>query len=182
MSAVPYLARDGSQMVCPAAVEVTAMDSIWGTGGKTTWYVVNQNVTINTRVTVLGDVNLILANGSMPTAAQGIDVTEGNSFTVYAQGGGSPGKLIATGNKLASGIGGGNCGAVTINGGNITAIGGDNACGIGGSLLGNGGTITINGGTVAATGGDMGAGIGIGGTKDGGTANITINCSASRET
>lgn len=86
-----------------------------------------------------------------------------------------------------AGIGGGynkNCGSITINGGNVTATGGDKAAGIGtGRVITNntitGGDINISGGTVVATGGIGGAGIGIGyaggaeGNFTGGDINIT---------
>ena len=43
-------------------VVVTDSETVWGTSGQTTWYMVNGNVTINSRVTVKGHVNLILAD------------------------------------------------------------------------------------------------------------------------
>ena len=43
-------------------------------------------VTINVgRVTVSGDVHLILADGCKLTAGTGIEVNSGNSLTIYAQ-------------------------------------------------------------------------------------------------
>ena len=90
-------------------------------------------------------------------------------MNIYGQCAGT-GQLIANGaNDDCAGIGGqnpkewagyGNCGAVTINGGMVTAMGGDHGAGIGGGLYGAGGTVTINGGEVTATGGEWGAGIG----------------------
>ena len=50
--------------------------------------------------------------------------------------------------------------SVTINGGNITAIGGDGGAGIGTGNNAAGGAITITGGTINATGGSYAAGIG----------------------
>ncbi len=47
---------------------------------KDGWYVVNSTVTINNRVTVSGDVHLILADGASLTAKGGINVAENNSF------------------------------------------------------------------------------------------------------
>lgn len=62
-------------------------------------------------------------------------------------------------------------GTITIHGGTVKAIGGEEAAGIGGGgWNGSGGTITINGGGVNATGGDGGAGIGGG---DGGSAALS---------
>ena len=74
-----------------------------------------------------------------------------------------------------AGIGGGSwtIGKVTINGGDITAIGGvDGGAGIGGGKN-NAGFVTINGGDITATGG-AGGGAGIGGGKSG-AGFVTIN-------
>ena len=80
------------------------------------------------------------------------------------------GTLTATSREFGTGIGskfnGGSCGNIRIEGGTVTAIGGDGA-GIGsgnGSTCGN---ITITGGTVTANGGAYGAGIGSGDTFSG---------------
>ena len=86
------------------------------------------------------------------------------------------GSLTATGGWNGAGIGGSESGSgenITINGGSVTATGGKWAAGIGGGGAGNGKNITINGGTVNAAGGDnSGAGIG-GGARGSGEA-ITI--------
>ena len=64
-------------------------------------------------------------------------------------------------------------GDIVINGGTVTALGGENAAGLGGARNSSCGDITVNGGTVTATGYNCGAGLG------GGTfatcGNITIN-------
>ena len=134
---------------------------------------------ISGRITVTGDVHLILADDCTLTAPNGISVTSGNRLTIYARSVGDgagalvAGSAITIGNGYA-GIGGeyGNIkvyahGDITINGGNITAQGSDWAAGIGGgsgvySKTEENGTITINGGTVNATGGEKAAGIGSG--------------------
>ena len=80
------------------------------------------------------------------------------------------------GSSYGAGIGGSSHDSgenITINGGEVTAIGGSDASGIGGGYEGNGGNITINGGTVKAYGGPGAAGIGGGHGGSGG--NITIN-------
>ncbi|MCQ2344551.1 MAG: T9SS type A sorting domain-containing protein [Paludibacteraceae bacterium] len=85
------------------------------------------------------------------------------------------GSVTANGNRGA-GIGGGyscDCSDITINGGTVTANGGDEAAGIGGGDHGRGSDITINGGTVTANGGDKAAGIGGGRFAIG--SDITIN-------
>ena len=174
--------EEQTEQTCDSATVVTETDTAWGASdSQEHWYVVNSNVTINTRVTVTGDVHLILKDGFTLNATKGINVSEGNSLTIYAQSAGEGmGKLITTGSVSVAGIGGiwfygadsANCtsGTITINGGMVKATGGYSSAGIGGSSSGGaGGTITINGGTVTATGGTNAAGIG----GDGG--NITIN-------
>ena len=90
------------------------------------------------------------------------------------------GSLTATGGFNSAGIGGGSSGSgenITINGGEVTASGGDNwddcGAGIGGGNGGVGKNITITGGTVNATGGYGGGAAGIGGAFANGE-NITI--------
>ncbi|MBA4345923.1 MAG: hypothetical protein C0419_05390 [Microbacterium sp.] len=71
--------------------------------------------------------------------------------------------------------------SLTINasgGGELTATGGPDGAGIGGSAQGAGGTVTINGGTITATGGAFAAGIGGGvgvGQPGGAGGTTTIN-------
>ena len=62
------------------------------------WYVVpERGVTIGTRITVNGDVKLILRDNATLTASQGITVVGNNKLTIYAQSkGSSMGALIAT--------------------------------------------------------------------------------------
>lgn len=140
-------------------------------------YSFDRNLTVNERITVSGNVTLILPDGYTLTATKGITVNEGNSLTVNAIGEGT-GTLISSGNiaDYNAGIGGEylkSAGTITINGGNVTATGGYGGAGIGGGSSGGGGSIIINGGTVMATGFYSGAGIGGGTFGSGGT--ITIN-------
>ena len=191
-SPVSYLDENGTEQSCNDYEVVTADDTQWTTG----WYVVNSDVTINQRISVSGDVSLILTDGGSLTVDGGIRVTGDNSFTVYDQENGS-GKLtaIAT-NNVGAGIGGNgstttsaqdgeNGGTIVIAGGTIKAVGGNNpddsnsSCGGAGIGNGNGtgsngGSVTIYGGKVNATGGAGSAGIGgdgstiqiLGGTVD----------------
>ena len=97
------------------------------------------------------------------------------SKTVTIKGSGS---LTASSNGWGAGIGGGweiNCGNIEIQGGTITATGGEGAAGIGsGRPYGTScGTITISGGTVTATGGGSAAGIGSGTGASCGAITIT---------
>ena len=134
-------------------------------------YKVIENVSIDARITIKGDVTLILGEGTTLEATKGIDVSEGNSLTIEGKG-----VLNATGFYDAAGIGGGYgeaVGTITISSGTVTATGGESAAGIGGGFRGAGGTITINGGMVTATGGSYAAGIGCGYKGVGGA--ITIN-------
>ena len=148
-----------------SATEVTTNTTTWNSG----WYVAQDEVTINDRVTVTGNVHLILQDNCTLTVNGGINVAEGNSLTIYGQSEGeNAGTLVAINSSTAAGIGGGNVGnggEITIYGGTIEASG-SNGAGIGGGNVGAGGTVTITGGTVTATGGRAG-GAGIGGGWNG---------------
>ena len=170
---VSYLDENGSEQTADTVTEVESSTIAWSTG----WYVVKGDVTIGSRVAVSGEVHLILADGASLTVNGGINVAEGNSFSVYAQSvGENMGTLTATGEFPGAGIGGGlrgSGGTITINGGNVTASGGDGAAGIGGGKdSGSGGNIIIHGGSVKATGGQYAAGIGGGNPGSGGTITI----------
>ena len=125
-------------------VNVVDSTTTWAEG----WYVVNSNVEISDRVTVTGDVHLILANSCTLEAKNGITVEGSDSLTIYAQSTeGGMGALYATGVGGDAGIGGGSEGAggtITINGGTITAQS-ESGAGIGGGNLGDGSEINISG-------------------------------------
>ena len=192
---VTYLDKDGKVQTCPTATEVTASDSQWSSG----WYVVPAGtMTISQRVTVNGDVHLILENGANLTIDGGISVAGSNALTIYAQSveEGEMGilKADASSRFCDAGIGGNvysapNAGAVTICGGEIIVSGGtDDGAGVGGGAgiggagrgvglyAGAGGTVTISGGTVTATS-NSGAGIGGGGASSTGGAGGTVTIS-----
>ena len=162
-------------------VNVVDSTTTWAEG----WYVVNSNVEISDRVTVTGDVHLILANSCTLEAKNGITVEGSDSLTIYAQSTeGGMGALNATGKDGNAGIGGNDGvdgGTITINGGTVTATSEGFGAGIGGggggsnSAGGNGGKITISGGTVTATSEERGAGIGGGGNGDGDQITISGN-------
>ncbi|MCQ2313491.1 MAG: hypothetical protein MJZ84_08625, partial [Paludibacteraceae bacterium] len=162
-------------------VENATEQVTWGVAGDTTWYVVKDTISLAEGAICVGDVRLILADSAQLTATgnnAGIQVSgTGNSLTIYAQSTGEQmGELVATCIIMGSGIGGdiqkGNSN-ITINGGKITANGGNNGAGIGGGQFSAGSNITINGGTITANGGNMAAGIG--GGRNGTGSNITIN-------
>ena len=153
-----------------------------GTDGNTTYYYVNGDITCTSRITVNGNVHLILVDGKSLTANDGIYVPHGSSLTIYGQSG-NTGTLTATGSTEGhSGIGGNEnqhesaSGDITINGGTINATGYNGGAGIGTGHNGDGSglTITINGGIITATGGacsgnGAGAGIGSGYQRNNGT-------------
>ncbi|MCL2351633.1 MAG: MBG domain-containing protein, partial [Firmicutes bacterium] len=155
------------------AGSVTALD-----GSETTlttgWYIAEGTLDYGSLV-VSGDVNLILADGCVMTVTSpdvntaAINVSPGNSLTIWSQAGGT-GSLAARAN-LGAGIGGdggpsvGDCGTVTINGGVVSAISSvfigkgngvsdPSACAIeinGGTLHGpsiHAGTVCVSGGTL----------------------------------
>ena len=166
---ITYLDKDGNQQVCNKYTVLTGntADSILDLQDKwydlpAGWYVVKGNVTITPRLDTHGAVNLILTDGSHLTAQWGINVKEGDTFTVYAQSTGEDtmGRLTAClpqdfnsdGNVRyyvwpdsgLSGIGSSerwrkhksgineNEGTIIINGGYILAQGNDGASAIGG--------------------------------------------------
>ena len=142
----------------------------WVDGG---YYLLNNDVSFEERITVSGDVTLILADGYKLTASRGISVNEGNNLTIVAGGEGT-GILEATGIGYEAGVGGDdehNSGTITINGGTVNVSSTYYGAGIGGGCNGSG-TVVINGGIVTVTNEDWGAGIG-GGCQGSGT--ITIN-------
>ena len=169
------------------ATVVTADVTEWGgdESDKEYWYVVNDKINITDRVIVTGHVHLILADRCKLTASYGIEVSVGNSLTIYAQSEGDDmGVLEATECNSDAGIGGSfrneNSGTVTIHGGTVNTTS-DIGAGIGGGGGGNvsgssGSTVTIYGGEVTATS-DIGAGIGGGGgdvVYDGSDGTVTI--------
>ena len=184
VTGITYLDASGAQQTCDNATAVTEDDTTWGTDNETTWYVAQGDVTIESRVTVTGDVHLILADGCNLTVNGGIYVSRwtASKLTIYGQENGT-GELYAyasSGSDYA-GIGGnkepyGTSGEITINGGNITAVGDGIGAGIGGGDMGGFECITINGGTVTATGGNNGGSSGIG-TFEGGNTSGTITIS-----
>ena len=187
--------KEQTKQTCDSATEVTESDTTWGDDNNDGWYVVNGDVTIGQRVTVTGDVHLILADGASLDAAQGVNVGAGNSLTIYGQSDGT-GELYANYNNgsrgmlqnASAGIGSNEyegCGTITINGGRIFACGGVQGisagagigCGWNPSTYRGTGSITINGGCVTAKGAsaDYGGGAGIGGAGNSGSiSSVTI--------
>ena len=185
---VPYLKAEwnGTEVVtsdqsCTDYSLVHSYTTYWKAG----WYVVMENnVEIAERITVSGDVNLIIYDGATLEAIKGISVREGSSLTIYGQTGGT-GKLEINGVDYGNaGIGSDkdtNCGTINICGGNIITFGGEAGAGIGGGEGHSGGIISVCKGSVVATGGKRGAGIGGGDHGEGGTICLyggTVNASS----
>ena len=188
----PYLDENGNQQshYRPQVID-SDITTLSGTAENPGWYIVNSNVSVNGRLTVSGNANLILADGCTLVVNGGIRVEEPDSLTVYGQSEGkTAGTLIATdpadydaaiggnGRTVKDGGNGANGGTVTINSGFVRAYG-EKGAGIGGGAGmggGNGGTVTINGGTVCAysrNGAGIGGGAGYDRGGDGG--NVTVS-------
>lgn len=176
---VTYLDADGVEQTVAAAAAPTdvnegGMIHTWGNSGKTSWYYVDGTAKIDSYLTVIGNVNLILCDGANLTVDRGIRIDRNKRLTIYAQSSGeNAGKLTAKGSMLSSGGDSGisGDGALTINGGVIEATCNDafepfaRSCGI---------TVdtTINGGKVTAGGG---ASNGYGGKSYGVFGSLTFN-------
>ena len=177
---ITYIDEEGKTQSCDSAIEVTADTTTWsGTNDTEAWYVVSGEVTINTRIAVTGNVHLILADDASLTVHGGIGLSDENSkITIYGQENGTGKLIVADVQYDHAGIGssiGSSCGAITINGGTITATGGMYGAGIGSGFDSSCEAITINGGTITATGGDDGVGIGSGSGILSSCGAITIN-------
>ena len=188
---VTYVDRDGAEQTVEAMVlrpEFTTLD-----GG---WWAVAGSISASDRLTMKGNVNLILCDGATLTNPKGTTVASGDSLTIWAQRNGTGAWSVSSPDTYSAGIGGRTApsGAITINGGDITAVGGKYGAGIGGGYAyryrsDNSGIktsrISINGGVVSATGGIGGAGIGAGEYGDaevsisGGTVNASAGTGAS---
>ena len=89
---ITYLDKDGKVQVCNEYTVLTSntagsildLDDKWY-DLPAGWYVVKGDVTFTPRLDTHGAVNLILTNGSHLTTEWGINVKEGDTFTVYAQ-------------------------------------------------------------------------------------------------
>ena len=89
---ITYLDKDGKQQTCTkyTVLESVIIDDFFNSDDKwydlpAGWYVVKGNVTFTPRLDTHGAVNLILTDGSHLTTEWGINVKEGDTFTVYAQ-------------------------------------------------------------------------------------------------
>ena len=136
------------------------------------WYVVRGTVTVNHRLNIEdGDhVNIILLNGAVLKATDGIYVDSYSSLSIYGESEAN-GQLIAKGSSNGAGIGGKKekgYGSIYIHSGKVSAAGAEWAAGIGGALNANNGSglVVVYGGEVTAEGGKYAPGIGGGGCHE----------------
>ena len=134
-------AAAGAQTKKASAILLNSSNTLLSSG----WYYVDGETKISDRITVMGTVNLILADGCEFYADGGIRVAEGNTINIYAQSAGVDcGKVEAIGSSNDAAIGGNggisqegngdpgeNAGIINIYGGGIMAYGS--------SIIGGGG-------------------------------------------
>ncbi|MGN0462360.1 MAG: hypothetical protein ACI4HZ_07945, partial [Ruminococcus sp.] len=72
---VYYLDETGTEQYCSSATAVTADDTKWTSG----WYIATGTILIGSRVTVSGEVHLILADSCNLTVSGGIQVQDDDS-------------------------------------------------------------------------------------------------------
>lgn len=165
-----YTAQDGEVLtgtlgsivqinVAAGAYIVLKDATINGVGHDTYYAWSGLNCLGDATITLKGTNRVIGFNNKFP----GINVPY--DYNLIIRGDGS---LHAGTNGWGAGIGGGqniSCGNIRIEGGDITAVGGEHSAGIGGGWTGNAGqcgNIVITGGTIHATGYEGAAGIGAG--------------------
>ena len=153
------------------------------TGGTLTsgTYVVDRDITLNSRLIISGEVKIILVDNKTLNSPYGVTVTGSNTLYVYGQSQ-ETGKLIAgtAANASSAAIGGGfeqDGGIMHFCSGTVEAKVDSNTstgAAIGGGNNGNTGNITIHGGNITAnaSAGTYGAGIGGGDEGYGGTVTI----------
>lgn len=152
---------------CTGCRTVNETTTAWGGGdAQVYWYLVDRDVTLSERVTVTGDVRLILADGCTLTVEEGIELNGAtNSLTVYGQSG-QTGCLTALGENFVLGAtldlaqtefddetpASTAWGNLTVNGGVVTATASgsmqDQFC-----YAVNVNALTMNAGSLTATGG-----------------------------
>lgn len=150
---------------------ISQTDTVWGEDDADTWLILDEDITLDNRPEVKGNVHLILLNGKTLTGDQGITVETGNSLMIYAQSdkesemgslniniSGTPQTAIGGRNgQRGSGRDGKDCGTVCFYGGNISlqtsevCVGGGTGLGgaDGGGDGGDGGIVCFYGGNVA---------------------------------
>lgn len=147
---ISYIGADGQTVT--GFKDYTPMENSYTELAEGTYFV-GKNITIGSRIELIGTVNLILGDGATLTAEKGIHVTQGNTLNIFGQSAGAgTGTLAASSDNYYAAIGasgGVGCGAINIYGGTVNATGNDIAIG---SESNYGSTISILGGKVTATG------------------------------
>ncbi len=175
-TSVTYYVRswDGTKIVVTSVTEdLTPLpQSSTISAGK---YFLDRNVTVNGRVSLEGNTELILGDG-FTYDVKGLYIPSGKTLTIYGQLDGT-GKIYShPGNGAAiGGYDGHDNGSIVIHGGTIQATGANHCAGIGSNDDQTTGGITIYGGTVTATGKDSSAGIGGGDPSNSRADNSTIS-------
>ena len=101
--------------------------------GKMTsgWYYLNSNVTVNGRVNLTGDTNLILGDGYTLTV-DGLYIPAGKTLTIYGQTGTGTINSDPSSGAAIGGVSGQDSGNIVIHSGTVIANGGGDCAGIGG--------------------------------------------------
>ena len=170
-----YTAQDGDILTgtCPETIKIEIADN-----ATVTLYDAKISVVNSAGITCLGNATILLVGtntvisrlkgyAGIQCGGSGTTLTIRGTGSLKAIGkGGSISDIIEGGAGIGSDASSRLCGDIRIEGGTITAQGGDHAAGIGcGSLSGRAfscGSIYISGGTITAQGGDHAAGIGCG--------------------
>lgn len=146
------------------------------------FYVIDSNTTLSNRITITGDVSILLADGTDTKIPLGINVPLGSTLTIYGQTNSTGNLTIDSAEADNTAIGGNDgedAGTIIINGGTIYTKGGKNAAAIGSGPNKDdaNATIVINGGNITAIGSNTSDADGIG--KSGGgtidTLDVQIN-------
>lgn len=116
---VPYVDERGAECTTSWAVVVSSDDTTWGDDTAENWYVLREDVKVDERIEVQGDVKLILADSTL-NAGGGIDVPKGSSLTVYLSHIDGSGDIYASLDGPDAGIGG----SAGEDAGDITFVGG----------------------------------------------------------
>ena len=151
---VKYIDANGNEQVANGVTVLDGSETTLGTDEATSWYVTKGDLSYNCKLVLIGDVHLILADGTSMTVynetANDVAIYVSDNLIIYGQTVGT-GQLNATGDATAISADTDNLidteyeNDITINGGIVNAF-----------ILGNGaclhalGDIVINGGQVTA--------------------------------
>ena len=166
-----YIDENGAHNVCYEYHLFTGAGDLMNDG----WWVIDKRTNdSHQRVSIEGDVHLIVTNDAQVVFKEGIQIQNGSSLTIYGQRG-QKGKIVAKGVNERAGIGVPWNATLTVNGAIVNGVGGDKGAGIGGNDGRDCGTIIINDGKVTGDGSHQGAGIGGGAGGGRISRSITIN-------